>query len=242
MSRTVLVTGVSRGLGLSIASRLLDAGWTVCGVSRQESAEWRALAKQHSGRAEWRACDLANPAAAELEIFSEWIPTRRPLHALVNNAALAYDDLVTNLHLDKLETMFRVNTLTPMAFTRQAIRNMLFHGTRGAILHVSSISAHAGSKGLAMYAASKGALEAFSKNTAREWGERGVRSNCVVPGYMDTEMTATMTPERKEAVRRRSALKAATDVGSVAETVEFLLSDHAQSITGQNVFVDAGYI
>jgi 3-oxoacyl-[acyl-carrier protein] reductase len=119
---------------------------------------------------------------------------------------------------------------------------MVFNTVGGSIVHVSSISVRSGSKGLAMYAATKGALEAFSRNTAREWGARGIRSNCVVPGYMETEMTAGMSSERKGKLFRRTALGTATSVQSVAATIQFLLGDEAASITGQDVVVDGGMI
>ena len=93
-----------------------------------------------------------------------------------------------------------------------------------------------------MYASSKGALEAFSKNTAREWGELGIRSNVVVPGFMETAMSATLTEEQKNRIYKRTSMKAATSVRSVAETVAFLLSDGARSITGVEVRVDNGTI
>lgn len=104
------------------------------------------------------------------------------------------------------------------------------------------IHAHTGYKGLAMYASSKGALEAFSKDTAREWGELGIRSNVVVPGFMETAMSATLTEEQKNRIYKRTSMKAATSVRSVAETVAFLLSDGACSITGVEVRVDNGTI
>lgn len=127
-------------------------------------------------------------------------------------------------------------------FTKYAIRNMLLHHTKGSIVHISSISVHTGYKGLAMYASSKGALEAFSKNTAREWGSLGIRSNVVVPGFMPTAMSATLTYEQREKIYARTSLKDATSVHSVAETVAFLLSEKAASITGQNIHVDNGTI
>lgn len=82
--------------------------------------------------------------------------------------------------------MYNVNVFSPMLLTKYAIRNMLLHHTQGSIIHISSISVHTGYKGLSMYASSKGALEAFSKDTAREWGQLGIRSNVVVPGFMET--------------------------------------------------------
>ena len=93
-----------------------------------------------------------------------------------------------------------------------------------------------------MYASTKGALEAFSKNTAREWGERGIRSNTVVAGFMETSMSATLSSEQKDRIYKRTSLKKATTLKSVAETVVFLLSDKAESITGENICVDSGTI
>ena len=119
---------------------------------------------------------------------------------------------------------------------------MLLHHTCGCIVHISSISVHTGYKGLAMYASSKGALEAFSKDTAREWGELGIRSNVVVPGFMETAMSSTLSQDQKDRIYKRTSLKKATSIRSVAETVVFLLSDKACSITGQNIHVDSGTI
>ena len=93
-----------------------------------------------------------------------------------------------------------------------------------------------------MYASSKGAWEAFSKDTAREWGELGIRSNVVVPGFMETEMSASLTQEQKDRIYKRTSMKQATSVRSVAETTVFLLSEKACSITGQNIHIDNGTI
>ncbi len=109
-------------------------------------------------------------------------------------------------------------------------------------MHISSVSAHTGYKGLAMYASTKGAMEAFSLDTAREWGICGIRSNVVAPGFMETNISAKLTDEQKQKIYQRTALKKATDVQSVAEIVYFLLSDKAGSITGTVVRVDNGTI
>ena len=93
-----------------------------------------------------------------------------------------------------------------------------------------------------MYASSKGALEAFSKDTAREWGSLGIRSNVVVPGFMASAMSSTLTEEQRGKIYARTSLKAATSIRSVAETVAFLVSEKAESITGQNIHVDNGTI
>lgn len=240
MSRNILITGVSQGLGLAIARAVLAAGWSVYGVSRRLSPEFAALQGEHAGRAHFHAFDLGRVDAVKAELFEPFLPFALPLHGFVNNAAVAYDDLVSNLDAARLRAMYDVNVFAPMLITKHAIRQMLLKQIAGSIVHISSISVHTGYKGLAMYASTKGALEAFSKNTAREWGERGIRSNCVVAGFMETAMSAGLTAEQREKIHRRTALQRATSPDSVAATVVHLLGDGAASITGQNLFVDSG--
>lgn len=242
MSKNILVTGVSQGLGLAVARAVLAAGWNVYGVSRRHSPEFAELQREHAGRAHFHAFDLGRVDAVKAELFEPFLPFDLPLHGVVNNAALAYDDLVSNLDAARLRAMYDVNVFAPMMIAKHAIRQMLLKQVAGSLVHISSISVHTGYKGLAMYASTKGALEAFSKNTAREWGERGIRSNCVVAGFMETAMNAILIAEQREKIFRRNALKTATRPESVAATVVYLLGDGAASVTGQNLFVDAGTI
>ena len=242
MSKNILITGVSQGLGLALTQAVLDAGWTIYGVSRRLSPEYAALQERFSGRVHFHAFDLAKVEEIKSGLFESFLPFDTPLHGYVNNAALAYDDLVTNLKMDPLRVMYDVNVFAPMMITKYAIRHMLVHRVAGSIVHLSSISVHTGYKGLAMYASTKGALEAFSKNTAREWGEKGIRSNCVVAGFMETAMSSSLNEEQRQRIYNRTALKRATSLESVAATTVHLLGDGAVSITGQNAFVDAGTI
>lgn len=242
MSKHILVTGVSQGLGLAIARAVLAQGWTVSGISRRLSDEYAALQREHGERARFLAFDLSRTNDVKEELFDKFLPFELPLHGYVNNAAVAYDDIVTNLDAARLRAMYEVNVFAPMMVTKYAIRHMLFNRVAGSIVHISSISVHTGYKGLAMYASTKGALEAFSKNTAREWGERGIRSNCVVAGFMETAMSGKLSEEQRKKIFGRTALKSATSLESVASTVIHLLGDGAASITGQNLFVDSGTI
>lgn len=238
----VLITGISKGLGLKTSESLLRNGWTVYGISRSKTEELNELLLQYPDKLKWLQYDLGDAEKIRQIIFKDWIGLDTPIHGLVNNAAMAYDDIVTNLNLDSLEKMYRVNVFTPMMLTKFVIRQMLLHHTKGSIVHISSISVHTGYKGLSMYASTKGALEAFSKNTAREWGEVGVRSNCLVAGFMETEMSSSLSDNQKNRIYQRTSLKKPVDVNSVAETIKFLLSDEANSITGQNIHVDNGTI
>ncbi len=238
----ILVTGCSRGVGIEICKVLLEQGNSVYGVARSYTDGFKELEANYTGRLFFKSIDLSDPEGARKSIFKEFITNKVVLGNYVNNAAVAYDDIVTNLNLDRLKAMYDVNVFTPMMLTKYAIRNMLLHKTKGSIVHISSISVHTGYKGLAMYASSKSAIEAFSKNTAREWGQLGIRSNVVVPGFMETDMSSSLTEEQRSKIYARTSLKTATDVNSVAETVAFLISDKACSITGQNVYVDNGTI
>jgi 3-oxoacyl-[acyl-carrier protein] reductase len=238
----ILVTGASKGVGLSICKVLLAQGNTVYAISRSHTPELSELESFYKERLIFKSVDLSLPKDVYKIVYKEFIVNSIPLHGLVNNAAVAYDDIVTNLNLDKLESMYRTNVYSPMILTKYAIRNMIFNKIAGSIIHISSVSAHTGYKGLAMYASSKAAMEAFSKNTSREWGSLGIRSNVVVPGFMETAMSVALTVEQKNRIYKRTSMKAATNIESVAETVAFLLSEKAISITGQDIHVDNGTI
>ena len=239
--KTILITGGSRGLGLEITKQQLSTGNKIIVISRSETEEIQKLIREAPEKISFLSFDLRDPQETENFINGK-IGLDTPIHALVNNAAAPYEALVSNINPSETKRLFDLNVLTPMVLTKFAIKNMLLHQTQGSIVHLSSVCVHTGYSGLSAYAASKGALEAFSKNVAREWGGRGIRSNCVVAGFMETAMTQNLPLEIKTRIFRRSALKSPTEPRSVAATVNFLLSDASHSLTGQNVFVDSGVI
>jgi len=238
----ILLTGASKGLGFKTTESLLKKGWTIYAISRSKTENLNELLLQYPDNLKWLQYDLADGENIRQTVFKDWIGFDTPIHGFVNNAALAYDDIITNLNLVSLEKMYHVNVFTPMMLTKFVLRQMLLHNIKGSIVHISSISVHTGYKGLSMYASTKGALEAFSKNTAREWGEKGIRSNCLVAGFMETEMSSTLSDNQKNRIYQRTSMKQPVDVDSVSETIRFLLSDEAKSITGQNINVDNGTI
>lgn len=238
----IIVTGDSKGVGREIVQQILNnTDYGVIGISRSSEKMADELLRQYPERFKPISFDLSNIEGIK-RIYLDEIKKVGPIYGLVNNAAVAYDDIISNLNVGRLESMFQVNVFSSMHLTKYVLRDMLLHKTQGSIVHISSISAHTGYKGLSMYAATKGAMEAFSKNTAREWGSKGIRSNCVVPGFMETSMSETLTDDQKARIYQRTSLKKETDVTSVASTVLFLLSDGAKSITGSVVHVDNGTI
>ncbi len=239
--KTILLTGDSRGVGHVIAKLLLNNTYKVIGISRRRNKEIDRLCDQFGENYTHLDYDLEDVAGIK-DLYLHQVKPLGPIHAYVNNAAIAYDDIITNLALDPLEKMYRVNVFSPMMMTKYIIRDMLLHKTQGSVIHISSISVHTGYKGLAMYASTKGALEAFSKNTAREWGKAGIRSNVVCPGFMATDMSAKLDDEQQNKIFSRNSMGKLIDIDSVASTVEFLLSDRSGSITGQVIHTDNGTI
>jgi 3-oxoacyl-[acyl-carrier protein] reductase len=240
VKNAILITGTSRGLGFETTKCLLKKGINVIGVSRTPF-NLELSHYMESGAYAHIQLDLENPDSCL--ILKEFLMTSQiALTGFVNNAAIAYDDLVSNASYEKLERMYKVNTLIPIMITREVIRNFLYHEQAGSIIHISSISAHTGYKGLSMYASTKGALEAFSKGISREWGEKGIRSNSLVCGFMETEMSETLSTQQKNRIYQRTSLKKATEINSVTEMIAYLLSEKASSVTGQKLFVDSGTI
>ena len=224
--KNILLTGDSKGLGENIKRKLLDSGYNLIGLSRSSSDI---------------QYDLSNVDGVK-DLYLNIIKERGPIHGFVNNAAFAYDDIITNLNSDRLMEMYKVNVFSPMMLTKYVIRDMILNKINGSIVHISSISVHTGYKGLAMYASTKGSLEAFSKNTSREWGRMGIRSNIVCPGFMDTDMSSSLNDEQRDKIFKRNSRQKELTTEEVSSTVKFLISDESSGITGQIIHVDNGTI
>lgn len=224
--KNILLSGDTRGLGLNTREILESKGYNVIGLSRNS---------------ETIKFDLSNTEAIK-DLYLEKIKPLGPIHGFINNAAIAYDDIITNMNIEKLEHMYSVNVFSPMMLTKYIIRDMILNRVKGSIVHISSISVHTGYKGLSMYASTKGAIEAFSKNTAREWGKMGIRSNVVCPGFMDTDMSSGLTEMQREKIFKRNSKHQELKVKDVSNSIEFLVSNASDGITGQVIHVDNGTI
>jgi len=243
--KTIVLTGDSRGVGLSIAEELLNEGYRVIGLSRTLSKGVEALMNEFGNdkyiHINYDLSDVEGVKSLYRTKLRQ-LTKETGIYGFVNNAAMAYDDIITNLNYESLDKMYQVNVFSPMMLTKYILRDMLLNKVKGSIVHISSISAHTGYKGLAMYASTKGAIEAFSKNTAREWGGLGVRSNVVCPGFMDTDMSSSLTDDQKNRIFNRNSMKKPVEVQAVATTVSFLLGKGAIGITGDIIHVDNGTI
>jgi 3-oxoacyl-[acyl-carrier protein] reductase len=240
--RNVVVTGGSRGLGLGIAKRLAASGYAVIAIARKTSAPLAAAIdaakREKTGALHFVPCDLG-----EIDRIADLVRGLRkqfgPIYGLVNNAALGTDGVLATMHNAKIETLVRVNTLSPVVLTKYVVRQMMADGG-GRIVNVSSIIGFTGYSGLSVYAATKASMLGFTRSLAREVGRLGVTVNAVAPGFMDTEMTQGLEGEQRQKVARRSALRRLPEVDDVANAVEFLLGEGGKSITGTVLTVDAG--
>jgi 3-oxoacyl-[acyl-carrier protein] reductase len=237
--RNIVVTGASRGLGLSMARVLAAAGYSVIGVARTESAELTQLmGNAGAGRVHFRALDLFETAA--IPSFVKGL--RREfgsLYGLVNNAGIGTGGLLANMQDAQIEKMVRLNTIAPVLLTKYVVRSMMADGA-GRIINVSSIVTFTGYTGLAVYSATKASLVGFTRSLAREVGKVGITVNAVAPGFVDTHMTEGLDEEARARIVRRSALGRLVSADDIAHAVEFLLSEKAGNITGTVLTVDAG--
>jgi 3-oxoacyl-[acyl-carrier protein] reductase len=239
--RSVIVTGGSRGIGLAVARKLRSAGCRVIVVARRRGEALDAALGEDrgAGALHFRPFDLAQIdgiAGLVQGIGKEF----GPLYGLVNNAGIGTGGLLATMRDRDIEAVVRLNTLAPLVLTKYVVRQMLARGAGGRIVNIASIVAETGFSGLAAYSASKASLIGLTRSVARELGSVGITVNAVAPGFVQTEMTNDLTDAQRDKIVQRSALRRAVEPEDVANAVEFLLSDKAQSITGTVLTIDAG--
>ena len=193
---TVIVTGVSRGLGLAIANRIAADGYKVVGISRNKSEAYQDLMSRLPGQVEFQPIDLSDINSIA-DVARETTKKSGPVFGLVNNAGVGLDGVLATMQQADIDRVFRTNLLGPITLTKFIMRSMLSKG-EGRIVNVSSIVASTGFHGLSVYAATKAGLEGFTRSLSREAGKRNITVNCVAPGYMETEMMAGLPSERLE--------------------------------------------
>jgi 3-oxoacyl-[acyl-carrier protein] reductase len=237
--RNVLVTGGSRGIGLAIARRLAAADYNVIVVARRESSELHALIREvGDDRLHFRAFDL-NEVGAIPTFVKALRDELGAIYGLVNNAGIGTEGLLATMHNSEIEALIRLNVLSPVILTKYVVRQMMADGA-GRIVNISSIIASTGYKGLAVYGATKAAAAGFTRSLAREVGKLGITVNTVAPGFIDTELTQTLSDEGRQRIVGRSALRRLPEADDVAAMVEFLLGEGGRNVTGAVLTVDAG--
>ncbi len=231
--QTVLVTGTSRGLGLAIA-RDLATDHRVFGIARGD------LASPDNAPS---AATFAHRGGVDLSISEQRESLGDLLQQsdqLVLSAAIAYDGILATQSMQSVESMIEVNLTSIIHLLKIYFRQRLAVRRSGTIVLISSIVAERGYRGLAVYSATKGALTSLGASLAREMGSKGFRINCVLPGFLETEMSDSLASDQRNQILRRTPLGRLGTVSDVVPLVRFLLSDDAAFITGQQFVVDGG--
>jgi 3-oxoacyl-[acyl-carrier protein] reductase len=237
--KNALVTGSTRGIGRAIAETLAKSGARVAVVGR-DLQKAKEAAAEVGGGAQGFACDVTDTSAVA-KLIADVEAAFGSIDILVNNAGITRDNLVMRLKDEDWDAVINANLRGAFAAIRAVSRGMMKR-RRGRIINVSSIVGIIGNKGQANYAASKAGLIALTKSVAKELGSRNILVNAVAPGFIETEMTAAMTPEAREALGKQIALERLGTPQDVAAMVAFLASDLASYITGQVLVVDGGMV
>ena len=235
-----LISGGSRGLGLALVERFLSRGDGVATFSRSGSPALDSLAAAHGDRLLAGRVDAAD-AAAIRGFVERAVGHFGRIDHCVANAAIAHEGVLATTSDAAIDEMLAVNLKGSIVFVRECVRQMLVQPAAAAsITVISSVVASRGSPGLAVYAATKAGLEGFARNLARELGSRGIRVNAVAPGFLETDLSASLSPENRARIARRTALGRLGQAADVVGAVEFLASDSASFITGQVIAIDGG--
>ena len=229
MSRSVLVTGGNRGIGLAVAHAFRDAGDKVAVTYRSGEPPEGLFGVR---------CEVTDPASVD-SAFDEVEAQQGPVEVLVANAGITRDQLVLRMPDEDFAAVVDTNLTGAFRCARRASKGML-RLRRGRMVFLSSVVAASGSAGQTNYAASKAGLIGLARSLARELGSRGITANVVAPGFVDTDMTAGLGEERKREILGQVPLGRYASAAEVAGVVAFLASDTAAYITGAVVPVDGG--
>jgi 3-oxoacyl-[acyl-carrier protein] reductase len=238
-AQVALVTGASRGIGAAIAAELAQRGFKVVGTATTEDGAARidaALASRPGNRG--AKLDVNDAAACEA-LVDALVKENGGLHVLVNNAGITRDTLAMRMKDDDWDAVLDTNLKAVFRMSRAVMRSMMKQ-RYGRIVNITSVVGASGNPGQANYAAAKAGVAGMTRALARELGSRGVTVNCVAPGFIETDMTASLPEEQQKALLGQIPLGHLGKPADVAHAVAWLASREAGYVTGQEIHVNGG--
>lgn len=232
--KTALITGATRGIGKAIAIKFAEAGANIAFTYRQEngaSQQLEATITAMGVKCKGYAADAANYAATE-ETVKQITAEFGRIDVLVNNAGITKDGLLMRMTEEQWDAVITTNLKSAFNFTR-IIVPLMAKQRCGSIINMSSVVGISGNAGQCNYSASKAGLIGFSKSVAKEMGPRGIRVNCIAPGFIETDMTSALPQEMREAWAKSIPLRRGGTPEDVANVALFLASDLSAYVTGQ---------
>lgn len=238
--KIALVTGASRGIGKAIALNLGKQGMTVIGTATTDkgAAEIAAYLQEAGIAGTGLSLNVSSneSVAAVLDAIESQFgaPT-----VLINNAGITRDNLLLRMKNDEWDDVIDTNLNSLFRVCKRVLKGMT-KARWGRIINISSVVASSGNAGQTNYAASKAAIEGFSRSLAREIGSRGITVNCVAPGFIDTDMTRALNEKQMETFLAQIPLGRFGQVDEIAAAVGFLASDSGAYITGETLHINGG--
>ena len=234
--KVILVTGASRGIGKAIASQLKALGGTVIGTATSEHGA--ANISEYLGEGQGLVLNVTDDASisAMFELIKE---KHGAVDVLVNNAGITRDNLMMRMKDDEWNDIIETNLTSVFKISKAVLRAMM-KKRQGRIINIGSVVGTMGNAGQVNYATAKAGLIGFTKSLAREVASRGITVNTVSPGFIDTDMTQTLTDEQKEGIFSQVPANRLGKPEEIASTVAFLASDSAAYVTGETIHVNGG--
>ncbi len=235
-----MITGAARGIGFSIARSFAAAKAKVVIIDIASDAVEKAVneLKENSFEAFGYTGNVTDSAGME-NIFSDVVNKLGNIDCLINNAGITRDNLLIRMKEEDWQMVMDINLKGSFLCTQKVFKYMM-RNRYGCIINIASVIGITGNSGQANYAASKGGLIAFTKSCAKEFGSRNIRVNAVAPGFIETEMTATLSPETRTEYAKAIPLQKMGLPQDVANVCLFLASEAGNYITGQTIAVDGG--
>jgi 3-oxoacyl-[acyl-carrier protein] reductase len=239
--QVALVTGASRGIGAAIALAMAERGLKVIGTATTDDGAARIAATLQAFPG-CTGCTLdVNDASAAEALIADMVKTHGALHVLVNNAGITRDNLAMRMKDDEWDAVLDTNLKAVFRMSRAVMRTMMKQ-RYGRIISITSVVGASGNPGQVNYAAAKAGVAGMTRALARELGSRQITVNCVAPGFIETDMTASLHEDQYKALLSQIPLGHLGQPADIAHAVVYLASPQASYITGQELHVNGGML